>query len=197
MHKKLTTLAGGLIFFGILLLSDTSLTLSHFPDLRFELFAVTARPPEGSVVVRSVVDGDTIIVRLDDTDETIRLIGIDTPETKDPRKGVQCFGYAASTYTRDLLRYRFVRLESDESQGDRDVFGRLLRTVILEDGTSLNERLVSDGYAFAYEKYPSKSLSYFLRLEERAKEKKLGLWGACSVTIKNNGASKSTQFVAE
>ena len=79
--------------------------------------------------VESVVDGDTIKVSMNGKVETLRLIGIDTPETKDPRKPVQCFGAEASRKATELLAGQKVRLEADASQGERDKYGRLLRYV--------------------------------------------------------------------
>ena len=76
-------------------------------------------------VVR-VIDGDTIQVQFSNQTETVRLIGIDTPETVDPRKPVQCFGREASDYAKGLLAGRIVSLEFDGTQGDRDKYHRLL-----------------------------------------------------------------------
>jgi|SRR5215216_1170712 len=67
--------------------------------------------------VTDVVDGDTIKVRMSGKEETLRLIGIDTPETVDPRKSVQCFGKEASNKARELLSGKNVRIEMDATQG--------------------------------------------------------------------------------
>ncbi len=82
--------------------------------------------------------------------ETIRLIGVDTPETKDPRKKVQCFGQAAADFTSSTLLGNTVRLASDSSQQNRDKYGRLLRYVYLNDGTNFNEKLIKEGFAYEY-----------------------------------------------
>src|SRR2546429_383079 len=74
-----------------------------------------------------VEDGDTIKVRVSGKAETVRFIGIDTPEVKDPRKPVQCFGRAASAKTHELLDGKSVRLEGDPQNSDRDKYHRLLR----------------------------------------------------------------------
>lgn len=100
--------------------------------------------------VTNVVDGDTIDVSIDGEIKRLRLIGVDTPETKDPRKAVQCFGTEASAFTTQTLLNQSVTLESDDSQGDVDKYDRLLRYVILSDGTNFNKLLIHDGYAYEY-----------------------------------------------
>lgn len=153
--------------------------------------------PEGYHRVLESIDGDTLLVEVDGKEETVRLLGVDTPETKDPRKSVQCYGKAASEYTRSLVSGRAVKLTSDPLQTDRDKYSRLLRYVEFEDGTSLNERLVYEGYAFAYEAFPDSKLAYYKKLEADAKAHKRGLWGNCDVTIKSNGKTKSTNSIKE
>lgn len=100
--------------------------------------------------VVAIVDGDTIKVSIDGNVETLRLIGIDTPETKDPRKPVQCFGKEASAKAAELLSGRRVRLETDPTQGDRGEYGRLLRYLWREDGLFFNEWMIRNGYAHEY-----------------------------------------------
>ena len=97
-----------------------------------------------ATVIR-VVDGDTVIARLGSgAVEKIRLLGVDTPEVVDPRKPVQCFGHAASDFTKAQLTGRRVSLELDAEQ--RDKYGRLLAYVIL-DGHRYNDELLERGYA--------------------------------------------------
>src|SRR5205085_3089746 len=97
-----------------------------------------ARPDRaGAATVARVVDGDTIVVHLGGRTETVRLLGIDTPETVDPRKPVQCFGTEASHRTKELLPPGTgVRLERDVEA--RDIYGRLLAYVRRDDGTFVN-----------------------------------------------------------
>lgn len=83
--------------------------------------------------VLSVVDGDTIKVDVRGKKETIRLLGIDTPETVDPRKPVQCFGKAASDKMKSFVSGKSVILVDDATQGNRDKYNRLLRYVYLPD----------------------------------------------------------------
>lgn len=122
-------------------------------------------------------DGDTIIISKDCKPVTVRLIGIDTPETVDPRKPVQCFGKEASEYTKKNLKGKKVQIETDETQDTYDKYGRLLGYVILEDGTNFNERLVEEGYAHEYTyKTPYKYQKEFKETQAHAKESQRGLW---------------------
>jgi micrococcal nuclease len=127
--------------------------------------------------VTSVLDGDTIKISMNGEIETLRLIGIDTPETVDPRKEVQCFGIEATNRAKELLNNQKVAIEYDSSQGERDRFGRLLVYVFLEDGTSFNKKMISEGYAYEYtynSKY--KYQSEFKQAEVNAQSNNTGLW---------------------
>lgn len=185
------------LLIGVLYLTGSRIHFEEMPDIGPRVLAMFTNVPDGFVKVIDNADGDTLHVLLDGKEETVRLLGVDTPETKDPRKSVQCFGHSASEYTKMLISGRAVRLISDPMQTDRDKYGRLLRYVEFEDGTSLNERLVYEGYAFAYEAYPDSKLSYYKKLEADAKANKRGLWGSCDVTIKNGGKTKSTNSVSK
>lgn len=128
--------------------------------------------------VIKVVDGDTIKVEINGKSETVRLIGIDTPEVVDPRKPVQCFGKEASNKAKEILEGKVVRLESDITQGDRDKYQRLLRFVFLEDGTNFNKYMISEGFAheYTYRSNPYKYQEEFIEAENQARELKKGLW---------------------
>jgi micrococcal nuclease len=142
--------------------------------------AVAAQP--GLYPVIYVTDGDTIIVRTPTGKETVRFLGADTPEVKDPRKPVQCYGEIASAHTKSLLGHgASVRLAPDPDDTDRDKYGRLLRYVYLPDGTLLNAELIRDGYAFAYVVFPITKLGEFRALESDARTHNRGLWAACNV----------------
>lgn len=140
--------------------------------------SATAGRADGITVVR-VVDGDTIVVRLPRGDETVRLIGIDTPETVDPRKPVQCFGKEASERTKALLPPGTeIRLERDVEA--RDHYGRLLAYVHRADGTFVNLALAEEGYAQALTIPPNVAYSTrFSAAVAAAREAARGLWGAC------------------
>lgn len=122
--------------------------------------------------VTSVVDGDTIkVTELG----TLRLIGIDTPETKDPRKPVQCFGVEASNRAKELLSGKKVYLEFDPANRI-DKYGRTLAYVYREDGYFFNAEMVKDGYANSYTKYPHPKLEEFNKLAKEARENQKGLY---------------------
>jgi micrococcal nuclease len=146
--------------------------------------AVTSAQP-GLWHVTRVVDGDTINVALGGQKETVRLLGIDTPETHDPRKPVQCFGEVAAAHTKELLEGKNVRLEPDPTDSDRDKYHRLLRYVYLPDGTLINAALVRDGYAFAYTIFPLTKLDDFRALEADARDHNRGLWAGCNIDDSN------------
>ena len=127
-----------------------------------------------SVKVTRVIDGDTIEV---EGGEKVRYIGINTPETVDPRKKVECFGKEASTKNKELVEGKMVRLEKDVSE--TDAFGRLLRYVY-SDNIFVNEYLVKEGYAYA-DTYPPdvKYADHFTQLQNQAQQESKGLWTIC------------------
>ncbi|MBZ5515752.1 MAG: thermonuclease family protein [Acidobacteriia bacterium] len=131
-----------------------------------------ARPgvSQNRVCVR-VVDGDTIVL---DGGEHVRLIGVDTPETVDPRRPVQYFGKEASAFTRRMVEGKNVRLEQDEDT--RDHYGRTLAYVYLQDGTFLNAEIIRQGYGHAYTRFPFRYEQQFVQLEREARENGRGLW---------------------
>ena len=126
--------------------------------------------------VTKVIDGDTIKVRMSGRVEKVRLIGVDTPETVDPRREVEYFGREASEFTRKLALGEEVLLEPDPQCSNRDKYSRLLRYVYLEDGTLLNAEIIVQGYGFAYTKYPFSRMKEFRKLEKRARQEGRGLW---------------------
>lgn len=137
--------------------------------------------------VIKVIDGDTVTVEIDGKKETIRLIGIDTPETVDPRKPVECFGIEASNKAKEILMGKSVRLEADSIVGERGKYGRLLRYIFLEDGTNFNKMMIGEGYAYEYTYNSSyKYQNEFKQAEKEARETKRGLWG--DGVCESNGA---------
>ncbi|KKR16434.1 MAG: hypothetical protein UT44_C0015G0013 [Candidatus Levybacteria bacterium GW2011_GWA1_39_32] len=131
--------------------------------------------------VVKVIDGDTISARIRGKNETIRLLGIDTPESVDPRKPVQCFAKEATNKMKSFVLSKFVKLVDDPTQGNRDKYSRLLRHVYLSDSkeTFVNGEMVKQGYAFSFREYPTKMLEKFNAFEKYARENSLGLWGSC------------------
>lgn len=127
--------------------------------------------------VVSVVDGDTIKINISGTTTTLRLIGMDTPETLDPRKPVQCFGKEASNKAKELLSGKKVRIEKDSTQGELDKYGRTLAYVYREDGLFYNEHMIKTGYAHEYTyNLPYKYQVELKAAEKYARENQLGLW---------------------
>lgn len=141
----------------------------------------TTSDPEEYKVAR-VIDGDTIVVSINGQESKIRLIGLDTPETVDPQKSVECFGKKASDKATELLNGQTVRIETDPSQELYDKYGRLLAYVFLPDGTNMNEKMISEGYGYEYTyDVPYRYQTDFKAAELSARTKKVGLWapGAC------------------
>lgn len=127
-----------------------------------------------TVLVSRIVDGDTVQLA---TGETVRYIGIDTPETKHPNEPIGCYGEAAAEKNSDLVLNKLVRLEKDVSETDR--YGRLLRYVWIGD-QMINEVLVEEGFARSASFPPDIRYQERFRVaEEEARNKGLGLWGAC------------------
>lgn len=118
-----------------------------------------------------VVDGDTIKLS---NGERVRLIGVDTPETKRPNKPVEYFGKEASAFTKKMVEGKNVRLTYDQQL--RDEYGRLLAYVYLMDGTFLNAELIKQGYGNAYTRHPFKYMDEFRQYEKEARKAKRGLW---------------------
>lgn len=133
---------------------------------------------DGSYPVVSVVDGDTVKVRMSGRLESVRLIGIDAPETNAPGRPVQCFGPEATAKAKDLLAGKAVRLEYDESQGRRDRFDRLLAYAWVDD-VLYNEWVIRQGYAreFTYSA-PYRYQTTFKAAEAEARAAGRGLWAA-------------------
>jgi micrococcal nuclease len=130
-----------------------------------------------SARVARVVDGDTIVIRIARDDETVRYIGVDTPESVKPNTPVECFAKQAARFNRDLVDGRTVVLTFDRERRDR--YGRLLAYVDV-GGRSVNAALISGGYARTLAIEPNTSRAGRLSLlEDRAQAQGRGLWSAC------------------
>ncbi len=133
-----------------------------------------------SYLVDRVLDGDTFIVKIDNKSETVRMLGIDTPETVDPRKPIQCFGKEASHKTKELLNGKSVILKIDSSQNILDKYNRILAYVYV-DNFFINKYLIENGYAREYTYQKAYTFQKdFKKLMKQAQNQKLGLWGVCS-----------------
>ena len=132
--------------------------------------------------VTRVVDGDTFSVDIDGVITTVRLIGLDTPETVDPRKPVQCFGREASDKAKVTLTGQSVQLELDVTQGKLDKYERLLAYAFLLDGINFSEYMIREGYGHEYTyNLPYKYQAEFKAAEDYARINERGLWapGVC------------------
>ena len=153
----------------------------------------TVNPRQQEVFnVTKVVDGDTIKVNYYGTEKSVRLIGINTPETVDPRKPVECFGREASNKMKELLAGQRVILEADPTQGDVDRHGRLLRYVYREhDKLFINLYMIEQGFAFEYTySVPYKHQSRFREAQNIARNEQRGLWhpDTCNGEVKPAGS---------
>jgi micrococcal nuclease len=158
----------------VLVLAAVAL-VSGFGDL--EITTRSVDPPgdrrEGRIT--KITDGDTIRIG----EERIRLIGVDTPETRKPGTPVQCFGKKATAFATKAVLGRQVTLELDAEERDR--YGRLLAYVRRSnDGYFLNAELVRQGYAQVLTIPPNiKYADRFLALQRRARAESRGLWREC------------------
>ena len=176
-------------FIGVfLILQEKSVPVSVEPivnkvdDFQIQAQTSTTTGSNANSTVLRVVDGDTLVARLDDEpgEWTIRMLGINTPETVDPRRPVECFGKEASEKLKSLLPLDSrIRLAPDPKADERDKYDRLLRNVFLADDTDVNALMVRDGYAYAYLSFPldAERKKELKELETTAKQERRGLWG--------------------
>lgn len=160
-----------LLLLGLVLIGLALYRSAHVQGLQWPVLTTT---------VRHVEDGDTFEIEILGKTERVRMIGIDTPETIDRRKPVQCFGPEASERTKRLLTGATVTLTSDTATGDRDIYGRLLRYVTLADGSDYGELSLREGFAREYDfrgqRYAKRTTYRAAQIE--AKTTHRGLWSA-------------------
>ncbi|MEK6777776.1 MAG: thermonuclease family protein [bacterium] len=132
---------------------------------------LVALPSKGPFRITRVIDGDTIVL---DNGETVRLIGVDAPETHHPEIPVQRFGEEATEFLQRMAEGFQCMLEF-ESGDLRDKYGRLLAYVFV-DGRLLNAEMIRRGYAYVYTRFPCKRQAEFIALERQARETQSGLW---------------------
>ena len=171
--RRKTTLITSLILTVLFLLAQ------HFGLLDSVTDSVEQNQP-GLYTVTGFSDGDTISVDMNGNKEKVRFIGVDTPETHKPNAPVQCYGPAASAFTKNVIGTKKVRLEADPLSTNRDRYDRLLRYVYLPDGTLVNERLIRDGYGFYYPYFPFKKSGQFEIAQNKARAENKGVWGNCT-----------------
>jgi len=167
-----------IFLYGIYLLPKKAINFSFlFPPSSIN----TIKLSEIKKVIR-VVDGDTIEI---EGKIKVRYIGIDTPETVDPRKEVQCFGVEASNKNKELVEGKMIRMKKDISNTDK--YGRLLRYVWLADTSAtstaelfINDYLVRQGFAHASTFPPDVAYSkQFIEAQSEAQKNNKGLWNKC------------------
>ena len=156
---------------GFLINYSTHRRLSTFFIPILILFCLLSTSHAEIYKVKRVIDGDTLLLI---NGERVRLIGVDTPETKHPQKPVQYFGREAYLFTKEMVDGKEARFEFDRQKRDR--YGRLLAYVYLLDGTFLNAEIIKQGYGFAYTRFPFKYMEEFRRYEREARDKRKGLW---------------------
>ena len=150
--------------------NTTALSSFHAADISKMLIARVDR----------VVDGDTVKVVIDNPPnginaiETIRLLGVDTPETVHPSKTVEFYGKEASDFTKASLEGQSVYLAFDWDL--RDSYDRLLAYVYYKNGLCHNALLIQNGYGFAYLNYTFQFMDEFESMQKEAKAKEVGLW---------------------
>lgn len=135
-----------------------------------------------AVTVVEVVDGDTVHVSTASGPDMVRVLGIDTPETRKPLTAVQCGGPEATTYARELLTGEQVSLVADPTQADRDRHHRLLRYIRLADGRDYSVEAARAGVArsYVYGNKPVLEQPAIKAAESEARDAHRGLWGRCS-----------------
>jgi len=141
--------------------------------------------------VVAIIDGDTIDVDLGDGNiKRVRYIGVDTPESVDPKQPLQCFSKEATAKNKELIDNGIVGLEKDVSETDR--YGRLLRYVYMGD-LFINQALVAEGFAHASSYPPDiKYQDKFKLAEQQARTGNKGLWGSCDITTPTSSKKPTT-----
>jgi micrococcal nuclease len=129
--------------------------------------------------VLEVLHGDTRDIDIPDgkfPDTRIRLLGVDTPETRHPTVGVMYYGKEATDFTAAAVLGKQVTILLDTASDERDRYGRLLAYVQLPDGSILNEQLIRNGFGYAYLQFPHSRFDDYQRLMTQAIQSQSGLW---------------------
>lgn len=142
------------------------------------LAAAPARADTTGVVSR-VIDGDTVVVAdAEGRKLTVRIIGIDTPETKHPSKGVECWGPEATQFARDTLNGQQVSVVADPTQDGTDRYGRILAYLVKPDGSNYSVEAARAGAARAYVyDDPPLASAEIAAAQRDAQAADRGLWG--------------------
>lgn len=156
--------------------TQSSNTPINTPQL--EIISAQTESEKKEAKILKVIDGDTVSVLIDGKVTTIRVIGINTPETVDPRKSVECFGEKASVVAKDYLDGKTVWLEADPSQGELDKYNRLLRYIWTDDASvDYGKVMISTGFAYEYTyNTPYMYQKTYKQAQKDAEDGKKGLW---------------------
>ena len=126
--------------------------------------------------VLSVIDGDTVNITYEGEKTSVRLIGVDTPETVHPSKPIEPYGKEATAFLKNLLKAESVYLRFDKEKTDK--YDRLLAYLYrAPDGLFVNLEIVRQGYGRAYTEYPFKHMALFEHYGTRAEASEKGLYG--------------------
>jgi micrococcal nuclease len=175
-RKNLKILSSIIVFVAVLIINYTSSPI--IPKSEVEPGGNVLGDEAGSWVVTRVVDGDTIEVKNNSEVQKVRVIGVNTPETVDPRREVECFGKEASEKAKELLEGKSVRLSSDPTQSDSDRYGRILRYITMSEGIDYGLVMIREGFAYeyTYDNMYQKQAEYKKAQTEAANAQR-GLWG--------------------
>jgi micrococcal nuclease len=138
---------------------------------------------ESTAKIVHLTDPDSIMVMEDGELKKVQLIGLDAPELTGPYFSMQCYeSEAKKEAVKFFNKERELRLSGDNKLGDKDIYDRDLRYVSLKSGESYNEFLLKEGLAKEYhpEEKEYEKMQQYKKLEEEAKEKKIGIWDACN-----------------
>lgn len=132
-------------------------------------------------LVTRVVDGDTVHVSVAGHDVDVRLLGVDTPETKKPGTPIQCGGPQATVFAHQHLDGQQVTLTGDPTQQDTDRYHRLLRYIQLPDGSDYSVDVAAAGWArsYVYARKPVQEHAKIEAAQTQAQNAHLGMWAIC------------------
>lgn len=170
------------------------LSLGTLAGYRWHAYVVSVPPMMDMMMeltIEDVTDGDTVRVRYGEKLVTVRLMGIDTPETVDPRKRKQCFGENASMKTKALLgkTVKFEFIPPSLPAVKRDRYDRPLAYIHLPDGKLWNEELLREGYAHQYTfRGDYKYRSRFVAAQKDAQERAVGMWSSSQCAVQSERA---------
>ena len=174
--RGLNTMLISFLIGAALLLIQTWLSSASPQETNPTLAASSSTLSSLSPIVR-IIDGDTVVIDRNNATETIRLIGVDTPELHHPTKPVQCFAREAAAYLTSLLKDRSVRVVADPTQDSHDKYGRTLAYLYRDDGLFINKSLIEEGYGYEYTyEVPYVYQKEFKAAQTDAREQQKGLW---------------------